>query len=167
MMNIYEELKEYLRANDLSTADVRGVSIGKDMLGPPLTRVKYLEKGIKLPFHGRMLSIKGAIPYLKSWSTDSEHVFKLFVWLDDWVVELVRYKLSHFCFKKTPKHHTAADLGCAYKLETIQIDYNPDYEEYRVPGIDGNEASAYYTHDKGDAIQTAQHIHGKECEIKV
>lgn len=32
--------------------------------------------------------------------------------------------------------------------------------EYRVPGPDGREATAYYTDDKGDALVTCADMHG-------
>lgn len=32
--------------------------------------------------------------------------------------------------------------------------------EFRVPGPDGREASAYYTDDRTDAVNTARHMHG-------
>ena len=52
--------------------------------------------------------------------------------------------------KKTPK--------------TITI--RKKYNEYRVPGKKGTEASAYYTDDKEDAILTAMAEHGKNIVIK-
>ena len=48
--------------------------------------------------------------------------------------------------------------------KTITITKN--YNEYRVPGKKGTEASAYYTDDKEDAIETAKAEHGKNVVIK-
>jgi hypothetical protein len=38
--------------------------------------------------------------------------------------------------------------------------------EYRIPGKRDTEASAYYTDDKEDAVETAKAIHGKDIIIK-
>lgn len=46
-------------------------------------------------------------------------------------------------------------------MTTVVIQRDADLE-YRVPGTDGREASAYYTDDKADAIATAFAIHGTE-----
>lgn len=37
-----------------------------------------------------------------------------------------------------------------------------DGDEYRVPGPDGREATAYYTNDKEDAIGTARHMYAPQ-----
>jgi hypothetical protein len=37
--------------------------------------------------------------------------------------------------------------------------------EYKVPGVNQTEASAYYTNDKQDAVDTAIAIHGKGIDI--
>lgn len=58
---------------------------------------------------------------------------------------------GHRDFRKNPK-----------KSNAITILYNIDYEEYRVPGKNGKEASAYYTSDKRDALGTAKEIYGYE-----
>jgi hypothetical protein len=50
--------------------------------------------------------------------------------------------------------------------KTITITKNVNYNEYRVPGKKGTEASAYYTDDKEDAINTAKAEHGKNITIK-
>lgn len=50
--------------------------------------------------------------------------------------------------------------------KTITIIKNLNYNEYRVPGKKGTEASAYYTDDKEDAIATAKAEHGKNVVIK-
>ena len=42
-----------------------------------------------------------------------------------------------------------------------------DGSEYRVPGENGSEESAYYTDDRADAVDTAGVIHGDESEIIV
>lgn len=52
----------------------------------------------------------------------------------------------------------------------VTIIYNPDYDEYRVPGPNGTEAQAYYTNDKEDAEETARAEYKRagvvEIEIK-
>lgn len=48
----------------------------------------------------------------------------------------------------------------------VTIKKNVSYNEYRVPGKSGNEASAYYTDDKDDAIATARAEHGNDIIIK-
>ena len=53
------------------------------------------------------------------------------------------------------------------KSKEIVIRYNRAYNEYRVPGKKGTEASAYYTDDKEDAIRTARAEHGRNISIKV
>jgi hypothetical protein len=50
--------------------------------------------------------------------------------------------------------------------KTITIRKNLTYNEYRVPGKKGTEASAYYSDDKEDAILTAIAEHGKNIIIK-
>lgn len=50
--------------------------------------------------------------------------------------------------------------------KVVTIIKDPGYNEYRVPGKKGTEASAYYTDDKEDAILTAQAEHGKNIVIK-
>jgi hypothetical protein len=50
--------------------------------------------------------------------------------------------------------------------KTIWIQKNTAYNEFRVPGKKGTEASAYYTDDKDDAIQTAIAEHGKNIIIR-
>jgi len=49
------------------------------------------------------------------------------------------------------------------KSITIQNNYDG---EYRVPGPKGNEAQAYYTDDKQDAIDTAKKVWGNDVNIK-
>lgn len=50
-------------------------------------------------------------------------------------------------------------------MAKITIRFNRDYNEYRVPGKVNNEAQAYYTDDKEDAIDTAKLIHGEDVKI--
>ncbi len=50
--------------------------------------------------------------------------------------------------------------------KVITIKKSSTYNEYRVPGKKGTEASAYYTDDKQDAIDTAIAEHGKNIVIK-
>jgi hypothetical protein len=50
--------------------------------------------------------------------------------------------------------------------KTITIQKNIAYNEYRVPGKKGTEASSYYTDDKEDAIRTAKAEHGNNITIK-
>ncbi len=50
--------------------------------------------------------------------------------------------------------------------KTVWITKHVGYNEYRVPGKKGTEASAYYTDDKEDAIATAKAEHGKNITIK-
>lgn len=40
-------------------------------------------------------------------------------------------------------------------------------DEYRVPAMDGREAGAYYTHDKQDAIDTANIIYASFAEREI
>ena len=49
--------------------------------------------------------------------------------------------------------------------KTITI-LRASWGEYRVPGPKGTEAQAYYTDDRGDAIGTAQAIHGQDIKVK-
>lgn len=41
------------------------------------------------------------------------------------------------------------------------------YDEYRVPAPDGQEAGAYYTDDKQDAIDTLQAMHGQGARYRI
>lgn len=53
-------------------------------------------------------------------------------------------------------------------IKPITVKFNPDLDEYRVPGKNQKrEAEAYYTNDRRDAVQTALLIHGTNINIKV
>jgi hypothetical protein len=49
----------------------------------------------------------------------------------------------------------------------VTIRYNRNLNEYKVPGIPNNEANAYYTDDRKDAIDTAKSIYGTDVTIKI
>lgn len=51
----------------------------------------------------------------------------------------------------------------------VRIKFNRDYGEYRVPGNNPRreEASSAYTDDLEDAIGTATHMHGADCDIYI
>lgn len=51
-------------------------------------------------------------------------------------------------------------------MKRITITLDRWNDEYRVPGIKNREASAYYTSDEEDAINTCKAMHG-ECTIKI
>ena len=50
--------------------------------------------------------------------------------------------------------------------ETVTIKYIRDYDEYRVPGANGKESTAYYTNDKQDALGTARLTYGPETSFR-
>jgi hypothetical protein len=55
-------------------------------------------------------------------------------------------------------------------MQVVRIKYKKECNEYRVPtgsGLRHNaEATAYYTDDKNDAINTARAVYGQEVQIK-
>jgi hypothetical protein len=60
-----------------------------------------------------------------------------------------------------------AGMRSGAKTKTIIISNPGEYGEYRVPGPKGKEeAGAYYTNDRGDAIATAKLMYGEEVEIR-
>lgn len=54
-------------------------------------------------------------------------------------------------------------------MSVITIKYSRSLKEYRVPGFSKNrnkeEAEAYYTDDKDDALGTCQLMHGVKPEL--
>ena len=53
---------------------------------------------------------------------------------------------------------TLKDLRAKAKAIGMTIRWNPDYREYRVNFPEGNEATAYYTGDRDDALATAERM---------
>ena len=54
-----------------------------------------------------------------------------------------------------------------FSSRNVTIIFDPDWNEYRVPGPAGTEAQAYYTDDRDDAIDTALVIWGAGANISV
>jgi len=52
-------------------------------------------------------------------------------------------------------------------MKTVTITYSRTYSEYRVPGADGREASAYYTDDEADAKDTARAVYGDRINLRI
>ena len=69
--------------------------------------------------------------------------------------------------KKDTKNLNKGQFNGNYKPKTITIRKNLTWGgEYRVPGKRDTEASACYSDDKEEAVETAKAIHGKNVIIK-
>jgi len=60
---------------------------------------------------------------------------------------------------------TLKDLKDAARELGMTVSYNADTQEYRVNFRNGVEATAYYTNDRLDALQTMTHMCGESEDI--